>query len=121
MSYIIRSGNLAKTPELRHGEKTTYCYARVICTDRIRTNDGEFIDGSPMAYNLTIFGGQAEQLVNTATVSGYVRVLFTGDYTVSEYTNKDGEVRTSHDVRVDEIGISLRHQIITAHSTKNDN
>ena len=30
-------------------------------------------------------------------------------------------LRTSHDVRVDEIGISLRHQIITAHSTKNTN
>ena len=48
MSYIVREGNLAAAPELREGAKsgTKYTYARVIVTDRIRTAEGEFVDGA---------------------------------------------------------------------------
>lgn len=71
MSYIVREGNLAAAPELREGAKsgTKYTYARVIVTDRIRTAEGEFVDGAPVAYNLTVFGAQAEQLVDAANAS----------------------------------------------------
>ena len=36
MSYIVRTGNLVDTPELREGEHGPYTYARVIVSDRIR-------------------------------------------------------------------------------------
>ncbi|WP_342763209.1 single-stranded DNA-binding protein [Dermabacter hominis] len=108
MSYIVREGSLAATPELREGAKngTKYTYACVIVTDRIRTPEGDFVDGAPVASNLTVFGAQAQQLVDTANASGNIKLVFEGDYTVSSYTSKEGESRVSHDVRVDVIGVS---------------
>lgn len=120
MSYIVREGNLAAAPELREGAKsgTKYTYARVIVTDRIRTAEGEFVDGAAVAYNLTVFGAQAEQLVDAANASGNIKLVFAGDYTVRSYTSREGESRVSHDVRVDVIGVSLRGQEVRAQSLR---
>ena len=120
MSYIVREGNLAATPGLREGAKngTKYTYARVIVIDRIRTPDGEFVDGAPVAYNLTVFGAQAQQLVDAANASGNIKLVFGGDYTVRSYPSREGESRASHDVRVDVIGVSLRGQEVRAQSLR---
>ena len=45
MSYITRTGNLAEAPTLREGENGPYCYARVLVSDRIRQESGDYIDG----------------------------------------------------------------------------
>lgn len=114
MSYIIRVGNLAKTPELlTNDEGKNYCYARVLVTDRKPDDQGNWKDTATTAYDLTISGDQACRLVATAENSGNVRVLFAGRYRVEQFTRRDGGIGISHNVRVDEIGVSLKGQTIT--------
>lgn len=110
MSYITRVGNLAKTPELRQGENGPYLYARVIVTDRIRNDTGEWADSTPIGYDVSVPGAQAAELHRTATESGNIRVLFTGRYVVKTYVTTTGDTRISHVVYADEIGVSLRNQ-----------
>lgn len=112
MSHITCSGNLVKTPELRHGENGAYTYARVAVTDRIRTKDG-FTDGPTIFYDVQVSGVQAEELVECAKASGNVRVLFSGRYRVTEFKGAQGTT-IQHQVTADEIGISLRNQSVRA-------
>lgn len=66
MSYITRTGNLAEAPTLREGENGPYCYARVLVSDRIRQESGDYIDGPTVAYDVAVSGSQATNLVDTA-------------------------------------------------------
>lgn len=120
MSYITRTGNLAKTPELREGEKGSYAYARVLVTDRVRQDDGTYADGATIGYEVLVSGSQAIELVNTAERSGNVRVMFAGSYRVTEWEGENG-TRVQHEVRADEIGISLRSQSVTVERKQNGN
>jgi single-strand DNA-binding protein len=112
MSYISRTGNLAAKPELREGDKGPYTYARVLVTDRTRQDDGTYADGATVGYDVLVTGGQARELVATAERSGNVRVTFSGDYRVTEWAGQNG-TRIQHEVRADEVGVSLRGQVIT--------
>jgi len=120
MSYITRTGNLAKTPELREGEKSSYAYARVLVTDRVRKEDGTYADGATIGYEVLVSGSQAVELVDTAERSGNVRVMFAGSYRVTEWEGENG-TRVQHEVRADEIGISLRSQSVTVERKQNSN
>lgn len=112
MSYISRTGNLAKTPELKEGASGPYTYARVLVTDRVRNDDDTYTDGPTIGYELTVSGSQARELVATAQRSGNVRVTFSGRYRVTEWKG-DTATRTQHEVYVEEIGISLRGQTVS--------
>jgi len=64
MSYITRTGNLAATPVLRENDKgKPYTYARVLVTDRIRKDDGNYEDGGTIGYDVAVQGNQAVNLV----------------------------------------------------------
>ncbi len=112
MSYINLTRALASTPVLREGTTGPYTYATVIVTDRFLNDDGEYIDGPKMAYELAVSGAQATGLVATAKACGNIRVAFSGDYTVREFTGEKGTF-LEHKVRVDQIGASFRNQNIT--------
>ncbi|AQP52723.1 single-stranded DNA-binding protein [Tessaracoccus flavescens] len=117
MSYITRTGNLAATPELRTGDNGPYTYARVLVTDRIRQDDGEYHDGPTVAYDVAVAGNQAVNLVDAATRSGNIRVTFTGRYRVTEHTSDQG-TRVQHEVRADDVAVSLRGQSVTVERVK---
>ena len=113
MSYIIRKGNLAATPELKQGPHV-YTHARVLVTDTERDREtGEFRDTATTGYDVTVFGADAESLVRTAEESGNVRVLFSGDYSVKTFERQDGSTGISHRVTVDDIAVSLSGQHVT--------
>jgi single-strand DNA-binding protein len=112
MSYITRTGNLAETPKLREGEHGPYTYARVIVSDRNRQEDGSYTDGPAIAYDVAVSGNQAVNLVEAAERSGNIRVTFSGRYRVTSYQSGD-QTRIQHEVRADEIGVSLRSQTFT--------
>ncbi len=107
MSYITRTGNLAATPTLREGDNGPYTYARVLVSDRIRQEDGSYTDGPTVAYDVAVSGNQAVNLVEVAEQSGNVRVTFSGRYRVTEYKGDQGS-RLQHEVRADEVAVSLR-------------
>lgn len=113
MSTITRTGNLAKTPTLRHGaDGRAYTYARVIVTDRIRNDDGEWEEGGTIGYDVAVNGSEAEELVAAAEASGNIRVLFSGTYRVRTYTPKGGDPRLVHEVRNATVAVSLRGQSV---------
>ena len=111
MSYITRTGNLAEAPKLREGERGPYTYARVLVTDRIRQEDGSYIDGATIGYDVSVSGSEAVNLVAAAEASGNIRVTFSGRYRVTEYKGENG-TRIQHQVRADEVGVSLRGQSV---------
>lgn len=112
MSYITRTGNLAETPKLREGDKGHYAYARILVTDRIRNESGEYEDGPLTAYDVLVSGSQARELVATAERSGNIRITFSGRYRVTEWQGEQG-TRIQHEVRADEVGVSLRGQSVS--------
>ena len=111
MSHITRTGNLAATPTLREGENGPYTYARVLVSDRIRPEDGGYTDGPTVAYDVAVSGNQAQNLVEAAQESGNIRVTFSGRYRVTEYKSDQGS-RLQHEVRADEVAVSLRGQSV---------
>lgn len=120
MSYIVKTGNLAEAPELRTAESgRTYARARVIVTDRVRTEAGEYVDGASIGYNLTVFGADAERLAEAvhrsreSGHSGNLRLLFAGRHQVREYQRAEGGTGISHGVAVDEVAVSLFGQTVT--------
>lgn len=112
MSYITRTGNLAETPKLREGEHGPYTYARILVSDRNRQDDGSYSDGPTIAYDVAVSGNQAVNLVEAAERSGNIRITFSGRYRVTSYQSGD-QTRIQHEVRADEIGVSLRGQVVT--------
>lgn len=117
MSYITRTGNLAEAPTLREGENGPYCYARVLVSDRIRQESGDYIDGPTVAYDVAVSGSQATNLVDTAQRCGNIRVTFTGTYRVTEYKGEQ-TTRLQHEVRADDVAVSLRGQSVTVELRK---
>ncbi|UYG18320.1 single-stranded DNA-binding protein (plasmid) [Brachybacterium huguangmaarense] len=109
MSFISRTGNLASTPVLREGDHGPYCFAKVICTDRIKTKGGDWIDGPAIAYDVAVSGDEAKRLVATAERDGNVRVTFAGRYRVTEWKSDTGS-RHQHEVKADSIALSFRGQ-----------
>lgn len=110
MSTICRTGYLAGTPKLRRdGEGRPYTFARVIVTDRIRT-DGGWEDGGTIGYDVAVNGRQAEGLVQAAEAGGNIRVMFEGEYRVRRYAPEDGEARDIHEVRNANVAASFAGQ-----------
>ena len=70
MSYITRTGNLTEAPTLRTGESGPYTYARVAVSDRIRQEDGSYVDGPAVFYDVAVGGSQATNLVEAAEPLG---------------------------------------------------
>jgi single-strand DNA-binding protein len=98
--------------ELRHGESGSFAYVAVLVNDRARQQDGSYQDTGAVRYNLTVRGTTAQRLVELAQRSGNLRIMFAGRYRVREFEHA-GSVTLSHDVRVDELGVSLVGQTVT--------
>ena len=111
MSYITRTGNLTEAPTLRTGESGPYTYARVAVSDRIRQEDGSYVDGPAVFYDVAVGGSQATNLVEAAERSGNIRITFSGRYRVTEDKGEQG-TRIQHEVRADEVSVSLRGQSV---------
>lgn len=116
MSYITRTGNLTEAPTLRTGENGPYTYARVAVSDRIRQEDGSYVDGPAVFYDVAVGGSQATNLVEAAERSGNIRITFSGRYRVTEFRGEQG-TRIQHEVRADEVSVSLRGQSVDVERT----
>ena len=70
MSYIVRAGNLAATPELRTADSgAVFCYADVIVNDRERLDDGSYRDLGTIRYSLTVFRSAAALGIDAVLLS----------------------------------------------------
>ncbi len=92
-------GNLGKDAELREVGDSKVVNFSVASNSRAKV-DGEWVD-TTCWVRVSFWGARA------ASISQYLvkgkQVAVRGELTQKEYTNKDGELRTSLEVRADEI------------------
>ncbi|NYJ76516.1 single-stranded DNA-binding protein [Allobranchiibius huperziae] len=102
MSYLIQTGNLTQTPELRQSKAgKAWTEARVIHNDYEQGTAGEWSETSSIPYTVRMFGRQAEQLVGAAEANGNIAIQFAGRYAVRDFARKDGSRGISYEVNAD--------------------
>ncbi|HKQ09343.1 MAG TPA: single-stranded DNA-binding protein [Blastocatellia bacterium] len=94
---IIIVGYLGRDPELRYTPQgTPVCDFSIATTERRKDKSGEFQDHTTW-FRVSLFGRQAE--VASQYLSKGRQVYIEGSLTQREYTDKEGNARTSLDVR----------------------
>jgi single stranded DNA-binding protein (ssb) len=94
-------GYLGRDPELRYTpDGTPVCNFSVATTERRKDKSGDFQDHTTW-FRISLFGRQAE--VASQYLSKGRQVYVEGTLTQREYTDRDGNTRTSLDVRGSEI------------------
>jgi single-strand DNA-binding protein len=98
---IIVVGYLGRDPELRYTpDGTPVCNFTVATTDRRKDKSGEFQDHTTW-FRVSLFGRQAE--VASQYLSKGRQVFIEGSLSQREYTDKEGNARTSLEVRGSEL------------------
>jgi single-strand DNA-binding protein len=98
---IIVVGYLGRDPELRYTpDGTPVCNFTVATTDRRKDKAGEFQDHTTW-FRVSLFGRQAE--VASQYLSKGRQVFIEGSLSQREYTDKEGNTRTSLEVRGSEL------------------
>ena len=98
---IIIVGYLGRDPELRYTPQgTPVCDFSIATTERRKDKSGEFQDHTTW-FRVSLFGRQAE--VASQYLSKGRQVYVEGTLTMREYTDKEGNTRTSLDVRGSDI------------------
>ena len=108
-------GNLTGEPELRFTQSGTAMVSGSIASNRRYQVNGEWQEQTSF-FNFTAWRELAENIASTMTKG--MRVVATGRMEQKDWTDKDGNKRTSYDLVLEEIGPSLRWA--TAVVTKTD-
>ena len=68
--HIVIEGNLTRDPNGGYGKDTGKAYAHldIAVTDRVKSNQGDWVDGPPTYYRVTVFGRTAENALNSVAV-----------------------------------------------------
>jgi len=93
-------------PELRFsGAGKAWASVRVVAKDRKRGDKGEWEDGDPFFFNVTVFGRQAENLVESVVVGDMI--IVEGKFEENTWETKEGETRKDMRLIASTIGVSL--------------
>ncbi len=109
-------GNLTTDPEVRFtASGTAVANFTIASSPRIFDRDkGEWRDGDALFLRCIVWQQSAEHLADSLTRG--TRVIVTGRLRQRSFETREGEKRTSVELQVDEIGVSLRY--ITVAVTK---
>jgi single-strand DNA-binding protein len=109
-------GNLADDPEVRFTSTgTAVANFTIASSSRIFDKDaGQWRDGDTLFLRCTIWQQSAEHVADSLTKG--TRVILSGRLRQRSFETREGEKRTSVELVVDEIGISLR--FVTVQITK---
>jgi single-strand DNA-binding protein len=108
-------GNLTASPEARFTPAGTPVTSFTIASTP-RTFDREsnqWKDGETVFLRASAWGDTAKHAV--ASLPKGARVVAHGILKARSYETKDGEKRTVHELEVEEIGASLRYNLVTVH------
>jgi single-strand DNA-binding protein len=109
-------GSIGKDPEIKFFDSgTAFVNFSVAVSSRKKDEKGNWVDGDTSWFDCTVFDVQAENFANSVQKGS--RVVVTGTQTQRKYTDKDGVERTAYNIRVDEVGVSLKWA--TAEVTRN--
>lgn len=94
-------------PKLRFSAKGNGVFsARIVAKDRVRDQNGVWADGEPCFLDLVLFGMGAENAAESI-LSGDT-IVVSGKLQMREWTNDQGEKRTSYQIVADSIGMSMK-------------
>lgn len=104
---ITMTVGVYEEPEMRFSQSgNAWVTIKAIYKDRKKDQAGNWTDSAPMFLRVKAFGGIAENIANS--VERGDTLVVSGKLQPDEWETKDGEKRTSYDLIVDEIGLSLR-------------
>lgn len=106
---ITLEGNLGSDPKIGTTKAgKIWMSLNVAVTERVRTPEGEWEDGTTTWFNVKVWGGQAERIADHVHKGS--KVLVTGRFEMSEWQTEDGEVRSTPTVHADGIAVVPRAQ-----------
>ncbi len=107
---ITITGRIAQDPELRFsGKGTAICNISVPDQKRRKNDAGEWEDASATTwFRVSVFGDKAEALAEQARKGD--QVIVTGRLISREWTDKDGQVRSSLEVDYADVAVMPRVQ-----------
>jgi single-strand DNA-binding protein len=102
MAQITVQGNIGKDPEIKFSGDLGITKFSVAETPRTKNKTtGQWEDGETIWFNVTVFGSQAEVVVDNYAKGDTVLVI--GKFRQSTYTDKNGETRTSLEINAESI------------------
>lgn len=100
-------GNITRDPELRFiPSGQAVASFGIAQTPRKRNASGEWVDGDPMFFDVSAWGGLGENIAESLTKGS--RVIVSGRLQYRSWENDQGEKRSKIEIVADEIGPSLR-------------
>lgn len=105
---IIITGNLTADPELKFTNSgVAFASFTIASTPKVfDKNANEWADGETTFLRATVWRDMAENVA--ASLMKGTRVVATGKLRQRNYETKDGEKRTTFELQVDDLGISIR-------------
>lgn len=113
-------GRLTADPELRYTQSGLPVASATVASNA-RTfdkNSGEWKDGEPLFLRFSIWREYAEQVAASLHKGDHIIVV--GSLEQRSYETKEGEKRTSYELRVDQIGPALQFARCTVHRVMRD-
>ena len=106
-------GNLTTDPEVRFTSTgAAVANFTVASTSRVFDKDsGQWRDGDTLFLRCTVWQQMAQHVADSLTKG--MRVIVTGKLRQQSYETREGEKRTSVELWVDEIAVSLRYATAT--------
>lgn len=114
-------GNLTTDPEVRFtASGMAVANFTIASSPRVFDKDsGQWRDGDTLFLRCTVWQQSAEHLADSLTRG--TRVIVTGRLRQRSFETHEGEKRTSVELQVDEIGVSLRYVTVSVTKTaRND-
>jgi len=112
-NIVTLAGNLTDDPEVRFTPSgTAVANFTIACNSRTfdrATN--EWRNGDTLFMRCTVWQQSAEHLADSITKG--TRVIMVGRLRQHSFETRDGDKRTSIELQVDEIGVSLRYAVVT--------
>ena len=100
---VTEVGKLWKDPEIRWtGGGKAVCSVYLVFTDRKKDDDGKWVDTATLWVTGTVWEDQAEHVANSLSKGD--QVLVSGKLSERKYEDKDGNQRTSLEMRIFDIG-----------------
>lgn len=117
-STVTVVGNLTSDPELRFTSSGT-AVANFTVASTPRTFDreaGEWRDGETLFLRCTVWQQSAENMAESLTRG--TRVIVAGKLRQRSFETREGDKRTSIELQVDELGVSLRYAPVKVTKTE---
>ena len=110
---ITTEGNLTADPEVHYAAATgnAVCNLTLAVSARRKNIDGEYVDTPPVFLRATCWGALAERVGESLRKGD--RVLIHGTTYDEEWTDREGNTRTTHVLQVQAIGASLRYASVS--------